>query len=200
MNKNYRVITINGVRGIIVAIFIVLGLIAGFIVSPGWVCMKLWNYVFDGTIDTLGSDHGPYTDEEKQKNGNFFLEYSGFGGFDAMLAGMITEGVHKRGLPLTTLSRITATNTAAIMGLAPCKGTLLPGADADIAVVDLNEDWIFDGTKSLSKTKTVNNLYHGSRMKGRVKETWVRGTRVFQNGRIEAAAGYGRYIPKNKQK
>ena len=117
-----------------------------------------------------------------------------------MLAGMITEGVHKRGLPLTTLSRITATNTAAIMGLAPCKGTLLPGADADIAVVDLNEDWIFDGTKSLSKTKTVNNLYHGSRMKGRVKETWVRGTRVFQNGRIEAAAGYGRYIPKNKQK
>ena len=161
---------------------------------------KLWNYVFDGTIDTLGSDHGPYTDEEKQKNGNFFLEYSGFGGFDAMLAGMITEGVHKRGLPLTTLSRITATNTAAIMGLAPCKGTLLPGADADIAVVDLNEDWIFDGTKSLSKTKTVNNLYHGSRMKGRVKETWVRGTRVFQNGRIEAAAGYGRYIPKNKQK
>ena len=161
---------------------------------------KLWNYVFDGTIDTLGSDHGPYTDAEKQKNGNFFLEYSGFGGFDAMLAGMITEGVHKRGLPLTTLSRITATNTAAIMGLAPCKGTLLPGADADIAVVDLNEEWIFDGTKSLSKTKTVNNLYHGSRMKGRVKETWVRGTRVFQNGRIEAAAGYGRYIPKNKQK
>ena len=74
------------------------------------------------------------------------------------------------------------------------------GADADIAVVDLNEDWIFDGTKSLSKTKTVNNLYHGSRMKGRVKETWVRGTRVFQDGRIEAAAGYGRYIPKNKQK
>lgn len=49
MNKNYRVITINGVRGIIVAIFIVLGLIAGFIVSPGWVCMKLWNYVFQNS-------------------------------------------------------------------------------------------------------------------------------------------------------
>ncbi len=161
---------------------------------------KLWNYVFDGTIDTLGSDHGPYTDEEKQKNGNFFLEYSGFGGYDAMLAGMITEGVHKRGLPLTTLSRITAGNTARIMGLAPRKGTLLPGADADIAVVDLNEEWVFDGTQSLSKPKTANNLYHGSRMKGRVRETWVRGTRVFQNGRIVGAAGYGQYIPKIRQK
>lgn len=47
MNKNYRVITINGVRGIITIIFVVLGLIAGFIISPGWVCMKLWNVFFE---------------------------------------------------------------------------------------------------------------------------------------------------------
>ena len=43
MKKNFRVITINGFRGALVAIFIVLGLIAGFIISPGWVCMQLWN-------------------------------------------------------------------------------------------------------------------------------------------------------------
>lgn len=49
MNKNYRVITINGVRGVITAIFIVCGLIAGFIISPGWVCMKLWNCIFDSS-------------------------------------------------------------------------------------------------------------------------------------------------------
>lgn len=47
MNKNFRVITINGVRGIIVAVFIVFGLVSGFIVSPGWVCMSLWNVIFD---------------------------------------------------------------------------------------------------------------------------------------------------------
>lgn len=47
MNKNFRVITINGVRGIIVAIFIVFGLVSGFIVSPGWVCMSLWNVIFE---------------------------------------------------------------------------------------------------------------------------------------------------------
>ena len=43
MKKNFKVITINGVRGIFAAIFVVLGLIAGFIISPGWVCMQLWN-------------------------------------------------------------------------------------------------------------------------------------------------------------
>lgn len=161
---------------------------------------KLWDYVFDGTIDVLGSDHGPYSDEEKVKNGNFFLEYSGFGGFDAMLAGMITEGVHRRGLPLPRLAAITAGNTARIMGLAPVKGSLLPGADADVLVVDLNEEWVFDGEKSLSKMKTPNNLYHGSKMKGRVKQTWVRGQLVYEDGVILVPAGYGRYVPKNRAK
>lgn len=44
MNKNFRVITINGIRGIFAAIFIIIGLIAGFIVSPAWACMQTWNY------------------------------------------------------------------------------------------------------------------------------------------------------------
>ncbi len=47
MNKNFKIITINGIRGIIAVIFIIFGLIAGFIVSPGWLCMKLWNYCFE---------------------------------------------------------------------------------------------------------------------------------------------------------
>ena len=47
MNKNFKVITINGIRGILAAIFIVIGLIEGFIISPGWVCMHLWNYIFE---------------------------------------------------------------------------------------------------------------------------------------------------------
>lgn len=47
MKKNFKVITINGVRGVFAAIFIVLGLIAGFIISPGWVCMQLWNRIFE---------------------------------------------------------------------------------------------------------------------------------------------------------
>ena len=47
MKKNFKVITINGVRGVFAAIFVVLGLIAGFIISPGWVCMQLWNHVFE---------------------------------------------------------------------------------------------------------------------------------------------------------
>ena len=43
MNKRLKVITINGFRGLMMVVFIVFGLISGFIIAPGWVCMKLWN-------------------------------------------------------------------------------------------------------------------------------------------------------------
>ena len=43
MNKHFHVITINGFRGVLTAVFIIFGLVSGFIISPGWVCMKLWN-------------------------------------------------------------------------------------------------------------------------------------------------------------
>ena len=45
MNRNYRVIKINGFRGILTALFAIGCLITGFLVCPGWVFMNLWNYV-----------------------------------------------------------------------------------------------------------------------------------------------------------
>ena len=160
---------------------------------------KLWNYVMDGTIDTIGSDHGPYRDEEKTKEGDFFKELCGFGGFDGLLPSMLTEGVNKRGLPLERLADLTSGNAAKIMGLYPKKGSLLPGTDADIVVVDLNEEWTFDGKKSFSKTKSDKNVYHGMDMKGRVKQTWVRGKLVYRDGSITGKAGYGQYVPRQSR-
>lgn len=53
---------------------------------------KLWSYILDGTIDTLGSDHGPYRDDEKVQAGDFWKEYSGFGGFDDITFDNAPEG------------------------------------------------------------------------------------------------------------
>lgn len=43
MNKNYKVIKINGFRGVLTAIFILGCAVTGFIIFPGWICMNLWN-------------------------------------------------------------------------------------------------------------------------------------------------------------
>lgn len=47
MKKNFRVIQINGFRGILLAFFAVTCLIAGFIAFPGFLTMGIWNYVAD---------------------------------------------------------------------------------------------------------------------------------------------------------
>lgn len=159
---------------------------------------KLWDYVMDGTIDTIGSDHGPYSDEEKEKEGCFWKEYCGFGGYDAMLAGLITEGVHKRGMSLPRLAQLTSGNAARIMGLFPKKGSLLPGSDADIVIVDMDRKWVYDGAKSLSKTKSVKGIYQDMQLKGKVIQTYVRGELVYDDGEITTQAGYGEYVPKQR--
>ena len=154
---------------------------------------KLWNYIFDGTIDTIGSDHGPYSDEEKVKEGNFWKEYCGFGGYDAMLPGLLTEGVHKRGLGLSRLAELTSGNAARIMGL-PNKGSLMPGMDADIVVIDLDERWIYDGARSFSKTKSVKGIYQDMEFQGKVKACYVRGEQVYDGESIVGKPGWGNYI------
>lgn len=44
MNKKINVIKINGFKGIVLALFIVGCLVAGFLIFPGWVCKNIWNF------------------------------------------------------------------------------------------------------------------------------------------------------------
>ena len=154
----------------------------------------LWAYVADGTIDVLGTDHGPFTDEEKGQEGDFWKEYCGFGCNDVVMAALISEGVHKRGLSWTRLAELTSGNAAKMLGLFPRKGNLMPGADADIIFVDPNMVWTYDGSKSFSKTKSVNGPYQGMELKGRVTDTFLRGEHIYGDNQLLCKAGTGKYI------
>ena len=155
---------------------------------------KMWDYVFDGSVDVLGTDHGPFTDEEKVKKQDFWKEYCGFGCNDVALAAMITEGVHKRGMSWEKLAALTSGNAAKELGLYPIKGTLEPGADADIVFIDPDAEWIYDGADSFSKTKTQKGVYQGMHLKGKVTDTFVRGECVYADGKILVKEGYGQFV------
>lgn len=155
---------------------------------------KMWKYVMDGAIDVIGSDHGPYTDEEKVKEHDFWKELCGFGCNDVMLAAMISEGVNRRGLTWERLAALTSGNAAKMLGMYPRKGNLLPGADADIIFIDPEETWSYDGSKSFSKTKSTKGPYQGMELKGRVTDTYVRGQRVYGDGAILCQPGYGTFV------
>ena len=155
---------------------------------------KLWDYIKDGTVDVIGSDHGPFTDEEKLQQHDFWKEYCGFGCNDVVMAAMISEGVHKRGLSWTRLAELTSANAAKMLGLFPRKGNLMPGADADIIFIDPDMRWTYDGSKSFSKTKSVNGPYQGMELRGRVTDTFLRGEHIYGNGELLGKAGLGKYI------
>ena len=57
---------------------------------------------------------------------------------------VLSEAVHRRGMALDAFARFSATNAARILGLYPRKGTIRPGADADLAIWDLDAEWTVD--------------------------------------------------------
>jgi allantoinase len=105
---------------------------------------------------------------------------------------LLDEGVHKRGMSLPLLARLTSAAPARLFGLHPRKGSLRPGADADLAIVDLNEEWTVRADDLFARHK--HSPYDGRRLRGRVRTTLVRGRVVFRDGAIVGPVGHGRLV------
>lgn len=153
----------------------------------------LWAAIGRGEIDTIGTDHihRPVTSKE----GGIWKAQPGFPGLDTLLPVLLTEGHHRRGLPLDALSRLVSANPAARMGL-PAKGAIRIGADADIAAVDLGARWVV-GKEHLA-TDAGYSVYEGWEMRARVVHTLVRGRAVLRDGALDLdAVGHGRFVPRH---
>ncbi|HSF95872.1 MAG TPA: dihydroorotase family protein [Thermohalobaculum sp.] len=153
----------------------------------------LWRGIAAGQIDTIGTDH--IHRPASSKEGGIWAAQPGFPGLDAFLPALITEGHFKRGLPLAHLVEMATANPARIMGLAPAKGTIRPGADADLAILDLNARWTVD--KSALATDAGFSIYEGHEMACRVTHTLSRGRFALRDGGLQdGAVGTGRFVPR----
>ncbi|MFZ5871541.1 MAG: dihydroorotase, partial [Actinomycetota bacterium] len=101
----------------------------------------LWEYLLDGSVDWVVSDHACCKDEMKfgDPRDDVFAAKSGFGGAEYLLPGLVSEG-RKRGLSLQRIAQLTAWNPAQRYGL-PGKGTIAVGYDADFCLVDTASTW-----------------------------------------------------------
>jgi allantoinase len=154
---------------------------------------RMWEYVLDGTIDTVGSDHAPFTRAEKEAGKDVIWNApNGLTGIQTMLPLLLDEGIGRRGLSWTRLAEITATNAARIFRLAPKKGSIVVGADADFVLVDPEAEWTIRGADLLHKNKWTP--YEGRRVRGRVDLTMVRGSLVFEDGRVRSEPGFGQFV------
>lgn len=149
----------------------------------------LWKAIADGAVDTIGSDHVPRHRSFKEKD--IWTASAGFPGLENVLPSMLSEGHHKRGLPLTRIAEVTSKRPAELFGMYPQKGAIQVGSDADFAVVDLNEKWTVVGEDQQSAA--AYSPWEGWEFTGRVRHTFVRGNKVFSLGE-EFGAATGRYL------
>lgn len=158
--------------------------------------IQLWDLMKKGYVDYIGSDHSPYTMEEKQKGEkNIWLAPNGIPGIETSMA-VFLNAVNEGKLTLPQLVRMTSYNTARIYGL-PNKGSLKPGADADFAIVDMKLKKALSAEDLKSKCKW--SPYLGIEFQGWPVMTIVRGTIVYRDGVIVGTKGYGHYIKRPKE-
>jgi len=127
----------------------------------------------DGTIDCIATDHAPHTVEEKDVE--FDCAPFGVIGLETSLALAITELVDKGIFTFCQLVRCMSCNPSQILGLD--KGTLTPGKDADITIVDLNREWQVLSDEFESKSR--NSPFIGWKLKGKVIMTIHQGKIVY---------------------
>ncbi len=129
--------------------------------------------IVDGTLEILGSDHAPHCDYEKEVE----FDYAPFGitGLETELSLSLMQLYHTRLLSLPDLLAKFTVAPARLLHLA--KGTLAVGADADVTVLDPDQEWVFQPEQSASKSK--NSPFYGWRLKGKAVATIVGGQRVW---------------------
>ncbi|MBE9491264.1 MAG: dihydropyrimidinase [Bacteroidetes bacterium] len=134
----------------------------------------LWQAIDDGIIQTIGTDHCPFTLEQKRKGINDFTKIpNGAGGIEHRLSLLYTYGVLKNRISLKKFAEVTSTNPAKIFGLFPQKGSISEGSHADLVI------WNPTAKQTISaKTHHQNcdmNIYEGFEITGKPLITIVKG-------------------------
>ena len=150
----------------------------------------IWEAIFDGTVDLVASDHNARKKVNKDKP--LWLASQGFPATASMLPVMLSEGYHKRKLPLQRICQLLGSMPAKVFDLSPLKGSLAPGADADFTLVDLNKERVLHAADFASYAEY--NLHEGWNFKGWPVRAISRGVTVMDDNKVVGKGGHGKYL------
>jgi len=140
---------------------------------------NLWHDLAAGKIPIIASDHSPSPPGMKTDK-NFFKVWGGIAGVQSTLPILLT---HDPALPLSIIADVTAMNPAKRFGLST-KGQIAVGMDADLTLVNVAASFELKRENLLDRHKL--SPYVGRTFNGIVKQTILRGTTIFANGKITA--------------
>jgi dihydropyrimidinase len=153
---------------------------------------ELWELIEVGAVDVVATDSCDYTLDQKTAHPDFSKTPGGLPGIETLLPLMVSYGVAEGRIGWPDLVRMLSTNPARIFGLYPAKGSLMPGADADVTIYDPRG----------SETLVASDLhglagytpFEGFVLRGHVKMTLSRGQVVYEEGEFKGQPGHGRFV------
>jgi dihydroorotase (multifunctional complex type) len=154
--------------------------------------MKMRELLGRGWIDTVATDHAPFTKERKEIGYTNMLEApNGIPGLEPFLS-LLLNGVNEGWLSLERLAAVTSENPAKLYGLFPRKGVIQVGSDADLVVLDLDKEVTIRNEDQ--ETRCGWTPYDGYKVKGVPSMSILRGRVIMENGEVVGRKGYGEYI------
>lgn len=157
----------------------------------------IWSGVVNGDVQVVASDHSPWPKEQKLGPPERFFEIPfGAPGTETLLPVLWSEGVVKGRITPQRLADLVSTTPARVFGLAPRKGALAPGADADLVAIDPTIRWTLD--EATLQTEAGYSNWHGWELQGKPVLSLIRGTVVLEDGQLRVGPAYGRYLPRGR--
>ena len=161
-------------------------------------CTALWGGLADGSVDAVATDHCPFrfAVEKQCGAGDFTACPNGAPGVEERLPLLYSEGVAKGRITLPQLVRLACTQPSRLYGLYPRKGTLQPGADADVVILDPN------GTRTLTQSALHSaadyTCYEGMELAGRIDLVLSHGEVIVKDNQFLGRKGAGRYLKRGR--
>ena len=162
---------------------------------------ELWQALKDGMVDTVATDHCPFHYKagkaEKQYGKDDFTKCpNGAPGVQERLMLMFSEGFMKGRLTLPQVVKYSCAAPCRMFGLYPMKGSLEPGTDADIVLID--PDKITEIDRDYIKGASDYSCYEGMKLQGRIETVFLRGREIVRNGEFLGSRGDGKYLKRGK--
>ncbi|MBM4314381.1 MAG: amidohydrolase family protein, partial [Deltaproteobacteria bacterium] len=153
----------------------------------------LWACIGDNTY--FASDHAPSTLAQKA-SGSIWTAPFGLPGLDTTFRFLLDAAARGR-ISYPTLVDLYSRRPAMLYGFYPRKGTLLPGSDGDIVLVDPDAE--YEMTDGMVISRAGWTPYAGRTFRGRTVAVYLRGKKIAENGKCLAQPGTGEFMAARRQ-
>jgi dihydropyrimidinase len=158
----------------------------------------LWDALRAGDIQTIGSDNTSWTVKQKAEGAADFRKVPyGVPGLETEMRVIYSEGVAKRRIPLQTFVSAFSTTPAQLFGLCPRKGTIAPGSDADLLILDPDATQMID--ERMLHSRAGYDPFQGFEVRGVPRLTLSRGEVVARDGKILSRPGRGQLLLRERR-